>query len=155
MKYKVGDVVEVRKGLCVGTKYGADTFISEMVPTKQVTIEVVRSNCYMVKENIYSYTDEMLGELIFRDNRKPTPKFERGDLVRVKECGVEQLNGCLAIVVSHNPSGHHNDTGVDFGKVAKDMTFDSRMTHTLGDVLPDRTGLWVESGNLELVERDQ
>jgi hypothetical protein len=109
----------------------------------------------MVKENIYSYTDEMLGELIFRDNRKPIPNFKKGDLVRVKECAIEQLNGCLAIVVTHNTSGHHNDIGVDFGKVAKNMTFGSRMTHRLGEVLPERTGLWVESGKLELVERDQ
>ena len=160
MKYKVGDVVEVRKGLCVGKSYGSDSFVDGMKDATTVTIKRVREDSYKVEENEYNYTDEMLDELLFRDIRdehkaRKAPKFKVGDLVRVKECGIEQLNGCLAIVVTHNTSGHHNDIGVDFGKVAKNMTFGSRMTHRLGEVLPEYTGLWVESGNLEVVERDQ
>lgn len=66
MKYKVGDKVRVKDGLKVDKEYGCDVFVSGMERYKVVTIcDVSSILCkYSVKENNFSYTDEMLAGVI-------------------------------------------------------------------------------------------
>ena len=65
MKFKVGDRVKVRKNLIKGRIYGKWDFGSSMEEwkNKTMTITDVFSDCYRVKENDWSWTDEMLEDV--------------------------------------------------------------------------------------------
>lgn len=66
MKYKVGDKVRVRKDLNVSTYYGGYGVRSEMLDKvgHVVTIEKLLSNCYLIDECGYIWTDEMFEGLV-------------------------------------------------------------------------------------------
>lgn len=59
MRYKVGDKVKVRSDLTLSELYGGLCIIDEMIKKKIVTIAFVHDDYYEIKEDIFSWTDEM------------------------------------------------------------------------------------------------
>ena len=64
MGYKVNDKVNVKKNLKVGQMYGKDRFVKYMKDTKVITIKAIEYGEYVVKENGFSYTDEMIDGVV-------------------------------------------------------------------------------------------
>jgi len=66
MKYKIGDKVKVRKDLILGGNYGGYIFSRDMkgFKGKTFTIQKVGSDYYRVKEESFSWTDEMFEPVI-------------------------------------------------------------------------------------------
>lgn len=79
MKYKAGDKVRVREDLKHSAVYGKVTFVEEMIKYYGATLTVVEvyDDCYLVKENLFSWSDEMF---IHKDE---SPEYKAGDWVVV------------------------------------------------------------------------
>ena len=92
MRFKVGDKVRVRKGLVAGHRYNGITFTESMKKYEGeiLTIEGIKKDCYLVKGDIWNWTDEMLEEVtekpqvkeyrIIVDGRKVIAKNDSGDI---------------------------------------------------------------------------
>lgn len=95
-KFKIGDKVRIRKDLKVCKKYGADTFVEQMLCMRGKVATITGIYCdgkkFDIKECAYSWTPEMVEpipkyKLIFRDNatilikddKKYVAKCEAGD----------------------------------------------------------------------------
>lgn len=95
-KFKIGDKVRIRKDLKVCKKYGADTFVEQMLCMRGKVATITDIYCdgkkFDIKECAYSWTPEMVEpipkyKLIFRDNatilikdgKKYVAKCEAGD----------------------------------------------------------------------------
>lgn len=76
MKYKIGDKVKVRGDLEVNAVRGYVYYVTGMIDYKEVTIidigiqffDDVEVLFYIVKENNYFYTDEMIDGLVIEDS---------------------------------------------------------------------------------------
>lgn len=66
MKYKTGDKVRVRKDLEEYKRYGCNTFVSDMKSFLGKKLTITRIDChdYKVKENEWSWTDEMFEDYL-------------------------------------------------------------------------------------------
>lgn len=97
-KFKVGDKVKVRKGLVADRFYGNTCCNSTMAEMsgRVLTIDCVKRFCYLVKENIFYWSDEMLEPV-----EKTLDNLCAGDLVVRKDCHANRvlaaINGCYLL----------------------------------------------------------
>ena len=96
MKYKVGDKVRVKENLVVGSRYGNNTFVSNMKPYvgKIMTIDDIRDTRFYVFKgdpNKWYWTDEMLEDAesisIFVKGNKVIAK--KDDKMGIAKCSPE------------------------------------------------------------------
>ena len=84
-KFKIGDKVRLRDDLEVGRDYGEITFLRDMkdLQGKELTIEEIRQNKYILDECDYFCSEEMLEKVI--DDTDDLLKFALGKLNMTKE----------------------------------------------------------------------
>ena len=92
MRYKVGDVVTVRKDLVIDEFYGEDQFVEDMECMKgeKVTIEDVDDNTYRIYEYDWNWTDEMFEET-FENDKSIT--YEKSNNSKALFIGLMDVSG--------------------------------------------------------------
>ena len=103
MKFKVGELVRVRKNLVVGRTYGTDTFVKEMKNHKGKIFNIIKitksGKYYLEGCGWYCFTDEMLEEANPNDfikqfldkNKKVFKKFDVNFSVTPKSQILDQV----------------------------------------------------------------
>jgi len=93
MKYQIGDKVRVRQDLEDNKSYGNINFVDLMKEDKVITIynigihPIMEVNVYLVKENFFSYTDEMLEGLVNSDQNNKCTCSIQDLMIQGCKCG--------------------------------------------------------------------
>ena len=95
MRYKVGDVVTVRKDLVIDKLYGEDMFVEEMncMKGKKVTIEDVDDCSCRICECGFNWTDEMFEET-FKNDKVIT--YEKSNNSKALFIGLMDISGSMS-----------------------------------------------------------